>query len=283
MLIPKGWGWEEIIVNSEYCGKKMFVKEQHRCSIHKHEVKDEVIMVWNGLVYFETGDSPDHLIGHWMKDNERVHLMPGTWHRFTGIQDTMLIEFSTHHEDEDSIRHIKGGKIGEDEFRKILSEYVKFENQDRIMTPDRAGIIASVLRGEGRQIGLVNGCFDLLHLGHIELLRQARNRCEVLFVAVNSDDAVRSLKGAKRPFIDEVGRMGAVEALRFVDYVVDARNITCIDVVQSVKPDVYITTTEHGINGIEAKEVIKQGGIIEVVDMIKGYNTSTIAANIKSK
>lgn len=284
MITPKNWGHEELIVNTDqYCGKKMLIWEQHRSSIHKHNVKDEVLMVESGLVWFETGDDPEHMVGQWMSDNQRIRLLPNTWHRFTGMRDSMLLEWSTHHEDSDSIRHSKGGKISDDEYRAMAESFIRFENQDRILTPERAGAIASALRAEGRSIGMVNGCFDLLHLGHIELLRQARTRCEVLFVAVNSDNSVKSLKGKNRPFVDEIGRMGAVESIRFVDYVVEAHETTCVNIVKAIKPDVYCTTTEYSDSGPESKEVLKLGGTVEVIEMIKGYNTTGIASVVKSK
>lgn len=283
MITPKAWGFEDELINTSYCGKRMFLKEQHRCSIHHHAAKDEVLMVANGLVWFETGDSPESMTGTWMKDYDRIHIKPGLWHRFTGMRDSMIFETSTHHEDSDSIRHVSGGKVGDDEFRSLLGKFFSYENQDRILTPDRAGIIASTHRAEGRSIGMVNGCFDLFHLGHVELLRQARFRCEVLFVAINSDSAVKSLKGPSRPFMDEMGRMGMVECCRFVDYVVEASGATCVDIVAAIKPDVYVTTTEYGPSGPEGKEVAKLGGTVEVVDLIKGYNTSDLAQTVRSK
>lgn len=283
MITPKAWGWEDEIVNVEYCGKRIFVKEQYRSSIHKHTEKDEVLMVASGLFWFEAGQDPNKMHGQWMQDNERIRIRPGEWHRFTAMRNSMIFEMSTHHEDADTTRYLAGGKVSDDEYRALLAAFFKYESQDRVITPDRAGIIASTLRSEGRKIGMVNGCFDLMHLGHIELLREARFRCEVLFVAVNSDVSVETLKGKNRPYIDEAGRMGMVEACRYVDYVVEAQGKTCVDIAIAIKPDVYVTTIEYGTAGPEAKEVAKNGGKIELVDLIKGYNTTAIAKSIKAK
>lgn len=283
MITHKAWGFEDEIINTkDYCGKRMFLKEQHRCSIHKHAIKDEALTVVSGLVWFETGETPERMTGAWMKDCERIHIKPGLWHRFTGMRDSVIYECSTHHEDSDSIRHINGGKLSEDEFRSLLTNFIAFENQSRVMLPERAGAIATAHRAEGRRIGMVNGCFDLMHIGHVELLRQARFRCEILFVAVNTDKSVKELKGASRPYVDEAGRMGMVESCRYVDYVVEADDRTCVEIATLIQPDVYVTTSEYGSTGPEAKEVVRLGGTVEVVEMIGGYNTSALAKSIKS-
>jgi rfaE bifunctional protein nucleotidyltransferase chain/domain len=283
MITIKSWGFEDGIVNDTYGGKRLVIYEQYRCSIHCHKKKDEVLMVSSGLVWFESGSEPQKLAGMWLKDNQRVRVKPGTWHRFTSMRDSCIIEFSTHHEDEDSYRQTEGGKVGEENFRALMAEYYKFENQERILTPVQAGVLAESERKLGKQVGFVNGCFDLMHLGHVEYLKQARLRCDVLFVAVNSDEGIQALKGKNRPFIDEDGRLGMVESCRYVDYVVLCEGKTCLDAVAEIKPEIYIKTVEHGATGPEAAEVVKNGGKIFVVEMLKGYNTTIIANNVKAK
>lgn len=282
MISSKAWGFEDEIVNLEYCGKRMFLKEQCRCSLHQHVKKDEVLLVASGLVYFEVGDSPDNVSGSYMQDNERIRIRPGQWHRFTGLRDSIIMEFSTHHEDKDSVRATKGGKLGAEEYASLLSGFYETYGHEHILTIPKAKVIAQSLKERGRLIGFCNGCFDLMHLGHVELLRKARMYCEVLFVAVNSDKAVREIKGANRPLFQEPMRLGMVASCRFVDYVVVVDGLTCVDAVKAVCPDVYVTTTEHKKGGPEAVEVAKMGGSIEVVEMLKGFNTSSIATSIHS-
>ena len=282
MITTKAWGFEDEIANREYCGKRIFVREQHRCSIHKHEKKDETFLVAEGLVWLETGEDKGKLNGTWLSENQRIHVAPGAWHRFTGMRDSLLIEFSTHHDDSDTVRDVVGGKMGDDEYRALYTEFIKQEKRSRLLTVTEAQVVADGLHAEGKTVGMCNGCFDLMHLGHAELLRQAKGRCEVLFVAVNNDESVKSLKGQSRPFVDELGRMGMVESNRFVDYVVEEEGKTCLDVVEAIKPQVYVTTTESGGKGPEAVEVIKQGGTVEVIEMVRGYNT-TLIASIVSK
>ena len=282
MFTPKSWGWEDEIVNLSYCGKRIFVKEQHRGSIHMHEIKDETFLIAEGLIRLEIGDDVESLSSMWLKTNDRVRVPPKTWHRFTGMSDTVIFETSTHHDDKDVARHCTGGKVSDDEFRSLEAEYFRHEAGSRILEIDQAKVIADSLHSEGKCVGMTNGCFDLMHLGHAELLREAKFRCEVLFVAVNSDDAVKKLKGAARPFVNEIGRAGMVSANRFVDYVVICDATSCLDVVDAVRPNVYINTTENGDSGPEAREVKKQGGKVEIVPMIPGYKTTLIAQTVKS-
>lgn len=281
---PKSWGHEDWIVNTpDYCGKTLFVKQQHRSSIHSHKIKDETLCVREGLVWFETGSEPTSLTGVWMRYNDRIRITPGIWHRFTAMQDSEIVEVSTHHEESDSIRHITGGRMSDDEYHSLYMGFIQYESRDIVLPPAVASAVSGQLREEGRRIGLCNGCFDLMHLGHQELLRQAKMRCEVLFVAVNSDASIKQLKTEARPFVDERGRVGMVAASRFVDYVVVSTKATCVDIVKQINPDVYITTAEYGNTGPEAKEVIASGAIVEVVPLIEGYNTTRIARKIQGR
>lgn len=287
MFVPKVWGYEDIAVNTDsYCGKRMFIKEQHQCSIHRHAIKDEVMMVGSGgLLYFEIGNDPKNLTGFFMEENERIRIVPpNTWHRFTAMRDTTIYEFSTHDEATDSIRDISGGKITDADYKGLLQKYVgKHLSENGWIEIGEAKEVADVAHSQGKVVGMCNGCFDLLHLGHIQLLSQAKQRCDVLFVGINDDDAVRQLKGPSRPFVNAIGRMGMVAACRFVDHVVRVPNTNCIDLVDAIRPNVYITTSEYGNNGPEGMEVKKQGGSIAVVPMIADFNTTKLSMAIQSK
>jgi rfaE bifunctional protein nucleotidyltransferase chain/domain len=283
MLTPKVWGYEEEIVNNDkYCGKKMFLKAQHRCSIHKHAVKDEVLHVTQGCVYFEIGDAPDAMTGIFMQDNQRIHVVPGQWHRFTGLRDSYISEYSTHHEDSDSIRHCASGKASDDEIRSLRSKFFDFQNRETILSIEQARIIANVLHEDKKSVGMINGCFDILHLGHLHFISQARKRCEVLFACCNNDDAVSKLKPG-RPFNNEVHRWSMLSALKDVDYVVACPQTTCLDAVEALNPTIYVTTAEHGATGPEAREVVRLGGSVDVVDMIPGLSSTMMAQKIATK
>jgi quercetin dioxygenase-like cupin family protein len=103
-VVPKSWGEEHWIVNKEYCGKKLVLRQGHRCSLHFHKVKDEVFYVISGRVFLE--HEGERLV---MEPGDHRHIPVGTVHRFTGLTDAEIIEFSTHHEDSDSHRIETGG------------------------------------------------------------------------------------------------------------------------------------------------------------------------------
>ena len=104
--VPKAWGEEQWIVNREYCGKRMLLKKGYRCSLHYHRVKDEVFYLASGRVLLELGDGERIL-----EPGDHHHVPGGVEHRFWGLEDSEIIEFSTHHEDEDSVR-IPGEESG---------------------------------------------------------------------------------------------------------------------------------------------------------------------------
>jgi mannose-6-phosphate isomerase-like protein (cupin superfamily) len=105
-VVPKSWGEEHWIVNKDYCGKKLVLKRGHRCSLHYHRTKDEVFYVTSGRVFLELGG--DEVV---LEPGDHRHVPPGTLHRFTGLADSEIIEFSTHHEDSDSYRVENGGAV----------------------------------------------------------------------------------------------------------------------------------------------------------------------------
>lgn len=99
LRVPKVWGEEHWIVNREYCGKKLVLKRGFRCSMHFHKVKDEVFYVIKGRVLLET-EAGDRVMG----PGDSFHIPQRLLHRFSGLEDSEIIEFSSHHEDADSFR-----------------------------------------------------------------------------------------------------------------------------------------------------------------------------------
>jgi len=113
------------------------------------------------------------------------------------------------------------------------------------MTVSEAAALAERLRAAGRRIVLANGCFDLLHVGHVRYLEEARRLGDVLFVGVNSDAAVARLKGEGRPLMPAIERMEILAALRPVDHVVVFDDDTADGLIRAIKPDVHAKGTDY--------------------------------------
>jgi len=113
-IVPKDWGEEHWIVNRAYCGKKLLLRKGRRCSLHRHPVKDETFHLESGSVYLELGGK-----GHYLRPGDTLHIPTGTPHRFSGLEASVILEFSTHHEDDDVIRDEPSGPIPEALFREL--------------------------------------------------------------------------------------------------------------------------------------------------------------------
>ena len=110
-LVPKGWGYEKIFWNDDkYCGKLLFIAKARKCSWHYHNIKDETFYIQKGEVYvfFGSNDDPFYAKNVILKQGDVFHVPPGLRHQMQAVTDTYLFEFSTHDEDSDSIRVIKG-------------------------------------------------------------------------------------------------------------------------------------------------------------------------------
>ena len=127
--VEKVWGKETWIANNAlYCGKIMELKEGYRCSIHRHKKKDETFYILSGVVLLEFGKPAEKgPVSFWqnkllMQKGQSKRICPNIYHRFTGITDAVIIEFSTHHEDDDSYRLTVSGKVQPDKFDRLKSQ-----------------------------------------------------------------------------------------------------------------------------------------------------------------
>ena len=136
----------------------------------------------------------------------------------------------------------------------------------------------------GRSIVFTNGCFDILHRGHVSLLKQARAMGDCLVVGINSDDSVRRLKGEGRPLNGQEDRAEVLLALRSVDYVTIFGEDTPIETIEVLEPDVLVKGAEYGSGEIVGEDfVLGKGGRVERISMVKGYSTSGIIEKIEPK
>ena len=139
------------------------------------------------------------------------------------------------------------------------------------------------LRSENKTIVTTNGCFDILHVGHVRYLQKAKSFGDVLIVALNSDKSVKSIKGDSRPINNENDRAEVLSALRSVDYVVIFDEDSPVDLLLQIKPDVHTKGADYTIETLpEAKEIMAAGGRIEFISFVEGKSTTAIINKMKN-
>jgi rfaE bifunctional protein nucleotidyltransferase chain/domain len=140
------------------------------------------------------------------------------------------------------------------------------------------------LRDEERSVVFTNGVFDLLHVGHVRYLAQARALGDVLVVAINSDRCVRELKGTDRPIISEHERAEILAALRSVTYVTTFDEISPRSLIASILPDVLVKGGDYGIDEIHGREEVEAGGgTVISLPFIDGASTTAIVERMRNK
>lgn len=147
------------------------------------------------------------------------------------------------------------------------------------IVPDAAALELRLAdwRGEGLRIGFTNGCFDLLHPGHIKVLTEARGACDRLVVGLNSDVSVKRLKGEGRPVQDQKARAEVLAALEAVDLVVLFDEDTPLQLIERVKPAVLVKGADYRVEDVVGRtEVEKAGGKVVLVDVLPGYSTTRL-------
>jgi len=138
-------------------------------------------------------------------------------------------------------------------------------------------------RASGRTIALANGCFDLLHVGHVRYLAGAKAEADLLVVGVNGDDSVRRLKGAGRPLLDAPDRALLVAALRSVDQVVVFEEDDVTRLLLELRPDVHCKGTDYTEDTVPEREVVRgYGGRVAIVGDPKDHDTRRLIARLRS-
>lgn len=139
------------------------------------------------------------------------------------------------------------------------------------------------LRGQGRRIVFTNGCFDILHAGHVMYLEAAREFGDVLVVGLNSDDSVRRLKGPERPINVADDRARVLAALRCVDHVVEFADDTPLDIITTLLPDVLVKGGDYTRDTVVGADVVEEhGGRVEIVQLLKGRSTTSIITRART-
>lgn len=155
--------------------------------------------------------------------------------------------------------------------------------QTRILRRSELEQKAAEWRAAGKSIVFTNGCFDILHAGHIASLSEAAQQGDILIVALNADSSVRALKGEGRPVNDENARATVMAALRVVDAVTIFSEPTPRELIIAIQPDVLVKGGDYKVEDIAgAKEVIANGGRVVINPIIKGFSTTSIIQKMKS-
>ena len=145
---------------------------------------------------------------------------------------------------------------------------------------DAAGFCDELRRG-GKQIVFTNGCFDIIHAGHVRYLTTAKNFGDVLIVGLNTDESVRRLKGANRPVNNQDDRAEVLLGLKAVDHVIFFGEATAEALIAEVKPNVYVKGGDYTLDTLPEAKIVRQcGGRVELVNLVAGHSTTNIVEKI---
>ncbi len=134
----------------------------------------------------------------------------------------------------------------------------------------------------GEKVVFTNGCFDILHLGHIDYLEKARQKGNRLIVGLNADESVKRLKGENRPINPEYARARLLAALAFTDAIILFAEDTPLNLIISLLPDILVKGSDYNPeNIVGAKHVMAHGGTVETIDLVEGYSTTNIIEKSK--
>lgn len=135
---------------------------------------------------------------------------------------------------------------------------------------------------KGERVVFTNGCFDILHLGHVDYLEKARSLGDRLVIGLNTDSSVSRFKGPDRPIQDQHSRARILASLQFVDLVVFFDDDTPLALISELLPDILVKGSDYMAESIVGAEVVqKNGGVVKTIDFVSGYSTTRIIEKIK--
>lgn len=156
-------------------------------------------------------------------------------------------------------------------------------NERKIKKLCELKIILDKLRKENRKIVFTNGCFDLLHYGHIDYLKKAKLLGDILIIGLNSDSSVRRLKGEGRPLVPQKERAEILSALEFVDYLTIFSEDTPANLISAIKPDILVKGSDYHSHDIAGNDFVQSyGGKVITIPLVKGKSTTALIRKIKS-
>ena len=153
---------------------------------------------------------------------------------------------------------------------------------DKIKGRGEASIIVKEWEDKGEKIAFTNGCFDIVHRGHIDYLSRAKDLGTKLVLGLNTDASVQRLKGEGRPVVDERSRAILIAALQFIDLVVLFDEDTPYELIKALQPDILVKGSDYKAEDIVGYDIVTaKGGTVETIDFVKGFSTTSIVERIK--
>lgn len=155
---------------------------------------------------------------------------------------------------------------------------------NRVLTGEEAKKYIELWKKEGKKVVFTNGCFDILHVGHMTYLEEARAFGDYLIVGVNSDDSVKRLKGPTRPINNEKDRAELLAGLKAVDYTVIFTEDTPVELIGQLKPSIHVKGGDYKKEDLPETAVVEAyGGKVEIVSLVEGKSTSNVVKKIQNK
>lgn len=165
--------------------------------------------------------------------------------------------------------------VSREELLGVLHLADLLATEHKIATAEQATQRAAAWRAQGQRVGFANGCFDLIHPGHVRLLTEARARCDRLIVALNTDASVKRLKGPSRPLQNETARATVMASLAQVDMVVLFAEDTPMRLIRALRPDVLVKGADYTIDQVVGADLVQSwGGIVLLVELEAGHSTT---------
>ncbi len=153
---------------------------------------------------------------------------------------------------------------------------------EKLIEKENLNNIIKKLKSENKKIVFTNGCFDILHAGHVRYLKESKKFGDILIVGLNSDVSVKKIKGESRPINPEMDRAEVLAGLEAVSYIVLFDETSPVKLLEEIKPDIYTKGADYTVETLpEAKTVLSYGGKIEFIKFLEGRSTTKIIDKIK--
>lgn len=151
-----------------------------------------------------------------------------------------------------------------------------------VLSRNEAAMLIEKLKSEGKKIVFTNGCFDILHVGHLRYLNEAKKQGDLLFVGVNSDMSVKRLKGESRPINCEEDRAEMLVGLQAVDYSVIFPEDTPVELIDALKPSIHVKGGDYKKEDLPETEIVeKNGGEVRILMLVEGKSTTNVVNRIQ--